>query len=117
MGGVPPVATLPPEVIENRRTWATALRSGKYIQGQGYLLKDGKYCCLGVACDLFDRDSLSHLEMESQDISDKTNVCLRLNPPTRGKLANMNDNGSSFKEIADFIEKNIEDENLGVSPL
>ena len=32
--------------------WLTALRSGEYEQGQGYLNNDGKFCCLGVLCDL-----------------------------------------------------------------
>lgn len=114
MGGIPPVATLPPEVIANRRTWATALRSGEYEQGRGYLRNNGEYCCLGVACDLFDRDSLSHLEMESNDISEKTDQTLKLSLSVRNRLANMNDDGSSFREIADYIEANIEDENLGV---
>jgi hypothetical protein len=34
--------------------WVEALRSGKYQQGQGYLQKDGKFCCLGVLCDVSD---------------------------------------------------------------
>lgn len=38
---------------ENIKKWVEALRSGKYEQGVGYLCKDGNYCCLGVACDLF----------------------------------------------------------------
>jgi hypothetical protein len=42
-----------------RVEWAKALRSGEYQQTVGYLSKetpDGcKYCCLGVACDLFRR--------------------------------------------------------------
>lgn len=40
------------------RQWVTALRSGRYTQGIGRLAVDGddgvtRYCCLGVACDLF----------------------------------------------------------------
>lgn len=37
---------------EARALWVTALRSGKYQQGQGALLRNGKYCCLGVACEV-----------------------------------------------------------------
>lgn len=42
---------------DNIRKWVSALRSGKYIQGAGYLkvrTSDGKikHCCLGVACEL-----------------------------------------------------------------
>lgn len=32
--------------------WVKALRSGDYKQGQGSLLLDGKYCCLGVFQDV-----------------------------------------------------------------
>jgi len=34
--------------------WVEALRSGKYEQGQGDLRPEpGRYCCLGVLCDLY----------------------------------------------------------------
>lgn len=32
--------------------WLSALRSGKYEQAEGVLCNYGRYCCLGVACDL-----------------------------------------------------------------
>lgn len=39
---------------ENARTWVAALRSGMYRQGQGRLrAPGGKFCCLGVACDIY----------------------------------------------------------------
>lgn len=37
---------------ENAKKWVEALRSGEYQQGTKFLCKDGKYCCLGVLCDL-----------------------------------------------------------------
>lgn len=37
---------------EVKAKWTAALRSGDYQQGRGGLLKDGKYCCLGVLCDI-----------------------------------------------------------------
>jgi hypothetical protein len=37
---------------KNLRKWVAALRSGEYEQGKGALHLDGRYCCLGVACDL-----------------------------------------------------------------
>lgn len=37
----------------NRKEWVAALRSGKYVQGGGFLrTPEDKYCCLGVLCDL-----------------------------------------------------------------
>lgn len=37
-----------------RTMWVEALRSGKYLQGAGFLKEAGKFCCLGVLCDLVD---------------------------------------------------------------
>src|SRR5688500_15014524 len=36
----------------NMRLWVDALRSGDYKQGRHYLQADGKFCCLGVACQV-----------------------------------------------------------------
>ena len=36
-----------------QKQWIAALRSGAYEQGTEWLEKDGKFCCLGVACNLF----------------------------------------------------------------
>ena len=38
---------------ENAQKWVDALRSGKYEQGHGQLRKGDRYCCLGVACDVY----------------------------------------------------------------
>lgn len=38
---------------EARAVWVDALRSGEYEQGDSALKQDDKFCCLGVACDLF----------------------------------------------------------------
>jgi hypothetical protein len=32
--------------------WVKALRSGDYEQGQEYLCRGGKFCCLGVLCEI-----------------------------------------------------------------
>lgn len=37
---------------EIKAAWVAALRSGEYEQGTEYLSRDGKFCCLGVLCDL-----------------------------------------------------------------
>jgi hypothetical protein len=34
--------------------WISALRSGQYKQGTGYLNSNVGMCCLGVLCDLYD---------------------------------------------------------------
>lgn len=38
------------------RKFVAALRSGAYEQGQGQLRLNGKFCCLGVACDVYAQD-------------------------------------------------------------
>lgn len=37
---------------EIKAKWIAALRSGDYVQGRNGLRKEGKYCCLGVLCDI-----------------------------------------------------------------
>lgn len=43
------IEKLKPEV---KTLWLEALRSGRYEQGEKNLERDGKFCCLGVLCDL-----------------------------------------------------------------
>ena len=38
---------------ENISKWTAALRSGDYRQGRGSLRRDDGFCCLGVACDIY----------------------------------------------------------------
>lgn len=38
--------------VELKKQWIKALRSGEYQQGQEYLHKNGKFCCLGVLCTI-----------------------------------------------------------------
>lgn len=40
---------------ENARLWCDVLESGEYEQGHNILCKDGKFCCLGVACDIYQK--------------------------------------------------------------
>lgn len=43
---------------EFKKEWVAALRSGEFNQGVGALSLNGKYCCLGVACELLHRKGL-----------------------------------------------------------
>jgi hypothetical protein len=43
---------------ENMTKLVTALRSGDYQQADGYLKNQGKFCCLGVACDLAAKEGI-----------------------------------------------------------
>lgn len=42
--------------IANRKKWVDALRSGKFKQGRKTLNQANKFCCQGVACELFKDD-------------------------------------------------------------
>jgi len=41
---------------EVKAKWLAALRSGEYQQGTGTLRARGRYCCLGVLCDIYSRE-------------------------------------------------------------
>ena len=41
----------------NAQKWVAALRSGAYDQAQEGLQTETGYCCLGVACDLYMKDT------------------------------------------------------------
>jgi len=59
-----------------KEKWVSALRSGQYKQGTGYLIKSAnaggqcKYCCLGVLCDLYLKEHDVELSWNSEAISD-----------------------------------------------
>lgn len=135
-----------------KERWVTALRSGEYEQGKGYLrLSDGKgkdhYCCLGVLSELAARDGViapatvrSFLGTEQAMTGEVVQMHYGVNPdtgaecettlppvvrdwaglerldpyvdaedddgfPRRTYLSQMNDNDTSFGEIADYIEE------------
>lgn len=101
---------------EIKQKWVTALLSGKYEQGQHYLVKDNKYCCLGVLRDVIEPGSLkiygiSSLSPEDKSYLQKTSYLHAdhdggLKTPDLVKLAALNDGGSSFKQIAEYIQNN-----------
>lgn len=106
--------------------WIKALKSGQYEQTGDQLGAgdDKSFCCLGVLCDLAGRDGgpqwgdkLPNELLRSSD--DQTSGYLEesdglpprymtkffgLHAKEVGKLARMNDNGKSFKQIADWLE-------------
>lgn len=106
------------------RNWASALRSGEFQQGQGLLRHGGKYCCLGVLCELHRRatggaewgqdnryddresylDQLYGLPEAVQEWSGLPDSNCPLPSQTCSAIG-MNDHGFTFAEIADAIEK------------
>lgn len=109
---------------EVKRKWIEALRSGKYDQGHGTLRRKNTFCCLGVQLDIagcrwekvtqetmddviyIPYVNLTHVSGQgfwSYDYMEE----IGLSSEEMRQLANMNDIGSSFNEIADYIEKNL----------
>ena|SRR5688500_2877066 len=110
--------------------WLAALRSGKYDQANERLVDISghkwSYCCLGLAeyiegqdpqlmydrewtlpnCIILETDYESKVPTELQ-----TEFYMRDTTRTQslaGTLAHMNDTGSTFEQIADWIEQNVE---------
>ena len=98
---------------EIKRKWVEALRSGKYSQCRDALRKESDYCCLGVLCDLQApeewRNEMGIFKHRyEQGIPDEgIRGPARLKYDDASDLAEMNDSGKSFAEIADYIEQNL----------
>ena len=106
-----------------QRRWINALQSGVFPQGKGYLLRDGRYCCLGVACEMVLQSlrvgSAKHAQWGGCDKSPPDELIDALGMyrsagerPTKADgsprrfprcLWQMNDKGMSFEEIADLL--------------
>jgi len=103
---------------KNAGLWIEALRSGEYKQGRGALREWDKFCCLGVACELYQREvgglSIEILEpfrsynRLTLTLPEPVKDWLKLNS-TSGSYGDRsltvdNDSGRTFEEIADIIE-------------
>lgn len=111
---------LPPDF---KAKWIAALRSEKYIQAGGSLKSSGGFCCLGVACDIsgikwekgsnyFMTPSKNTAFPDGEDLSADVMNSLRSTNSGKAsdamhKLADLNDFGSSFTQIANWIEENL----------
>ena len=107
------------EQLQHRMKWAEVLRSGEYKQGRSYLARDGKFCCLGVACELYQKE-VGDLVVEVESFSttrydNSVHVLPRkvqdwLGITENGELkkgeyvAHLNDHGWTFEQIAELIE-------------
>lgn len=120
-------------LTENAQAWVATLRSGAYKQGQGALhnLDRDEYCCLGVACDMFDKANPGVISQTSfvrsgpmEVFAGQTGVLPSVVQKWLGlsgregsfnfdgkfsSLTEQNDTGSTFEEIADLIESEPED--------
>lgn len=114
------------KLTENQEKWLTALESGDYKQGTANLRSKDKFCCLGVACDLFFEgetkvwyNSTVYYEGIGYDAFLPPSVVTKLNMLNNegdfgdlgvfygySSLWEVNDDGVPFAEIAAFIRAN-----------
>lgn len=112
------------QILEHRKAWLEALRSGNYPQARDQLFDGDGYCCLGVACTVlglepvdYDGQSFAYAfgdEKNPVTLPYEGQVWLGLNtgnpavafPDGYQSLATLNDDGTwSFEDIADAIEE------------
>lgn len=112
-----------PKVFKEK--WLKALRSCKYKQGtNGLRSADNRFCCLGVACDIyrpktwieneneccFMTSNLTSYYPDDWDLPKKVGDVLsqEYNGEVIGHaLAKMNDSGMKFYQIARWIERHL----------
>ena len=96
--------------------WIKALRSGEYEQGTMRLVTAGKrydeFCCLGVLADVAGAEWNEYMEpcIGDEVVGSQGRLDLgyfKLPGKVEEHLVNMNDTGKSFKQIANWIEKNV----------
>jgi hypothetical protein len=112
---------------EIKASWVEALRSEEYKQGANALHRNGTFCCLGVLCDLAEKAGVVTSEIVEtivyyrsvKDTQDSNGYLLpqavrewaELSSVTPSvgseELCVLNDNGASFKHIADLIEEKL----------
>ena len=114
---------------EIKQMWVDALRSGEFEQADGQLRDDGRYCCLGVLCELHRRYTNTGRWLAtstyqpapralgaSADLPEGVQEWAGLeseDPVVRPKarngrtLSELNDTPWSFKRIAKIIEERL----------
>lgn len=110
---------------EIKQKWLDALTNGTYKQGRKALRIKDEYCCLGVLCDLYVKETKSEWKIENP-ISEEYSICnermglpaevilwaeLNSSAPYFGteNLIYLNDTmRKSFLEIAEVISTNNE---------
>lgn len=115
---------------EIKKRWLKALRSGDYKQGRRCLRTKDRFCCLGVLCDLYAKETGKKWESGGRMFGNQETVPIEvqewsglkddnpwLTPSLKVEddegvtfchsLAELNDSGQSFKQIASVISKQV----------
>lgn len=100
----------------NQERWLAALESGEFEQGRGYLCQNGRYCVIGVGCELFAMEDkrgygtgivfwrmdwafATPSVIEALSLYNKVGI----SRDGRASLASFNDTGKTFAEITAII--------------
>lgn len=67
---------------EAKAAWTTALRSGEYEQGLAALNLGGKFCCLGVLCDIAVKQFDLNIEVKEYPVGCGDDECCDPDGPT-----------------------------------
>jgi hypothetical protein len=114
-----PDIAVDPIAQELVRAWTAALRSDRFRQASGRLRTGHGWCVLGVACHAYDAggwrcsggtwsylDCNEELPAEVADAFRLRTACGRYGPdPEARSLATDNDEGRTFAELADLIDR------------
>lgn len=112
---------LQPEIKEK---WITALTDGSYKQGQLRLRVNNKFCCLGVLCDLYRKETGRGTWVNAPEEDHGTNAIFSFDGHIACEpglvrewsgltmdegitLASKNDSGQSFTTIAEYIKESL----------
>jgi hypothetical protein len=92
------------------KQWLAALRSGRYKQAKSRLCSSKGYCCLGVAAKEYGLLLRNDEFVYGQDIMVYSLYAdflkeIALDFEVAVFVANANDEGKTFFEIADYLEK------------
>lgn len=95
--------------------WVSALRSGEYEQGVGYLCLDGCYCVMGVLVDLYNKEHVVFSPFDRKAPAEEVYnwaSLIYLPKIVYGKefhsLIYLNDiDKLNFEELADLIEEQL----------
>lgn len=90
--------------LEVKKDWLDALRSGNYKQGKTFLYRDNVFCCLGVLCEIQNENWRDFFQRMDTSVLPES-FAAGLDETATSYLADMNDNGMTFKQIADTIEE------------
>ncbi len=113
---------------KNAKKWIKALRSGEFKQTKGTLNDENGYCCLGVACSVYEKETGKTLPRDDKGyynggalpfLRGKFDIVKEwlglkddvgwLENDVRRSLVDINDlENTNFNSIADIIEKNQE---------